>query len=349
VPAIAMVLLLFALELAPAYVILVAVYILLQVTSNFAQAALQALIPDLIEKPGRGLASGIKTALDALGIVIGLGGVALLLSRGAETFELIAFIAGLVFLGGVAVFFLNPRVPPLPEGERARSLQSLVSWSVLKEPFLQLKRADSAFQQAVLMRFLFLIGLFIVQRFLLFYLEERFGVDRPEEQSSVFLLGGFAVAALGAANAGWLSDLVGRATVLRASIVVASAMLLVLAAAPVLVLAVAAGVGIALAAGAFQAANWALLSDTMERQRGGEFYGLANLATAGSGALAGIFGPIVDVFNAFSPAVTYGVLFTIAAAITFSSLASTSAVRESSQEGAGHSARSPALTKSRKP
>jgi MFS family permease len=333
-PAVAMVLLLFALALAPVYVILVVVYVALQVTSNFAQAALQALIPDLVDEPERGLASGIKTALDALGIVLGLGGVALLLSLGADSFVLIAFLAVVVALGGVAALLLVPRVEPLPEGERAEGFGELFAWSVVKQPFLDLNDADAAFRQAVLMRFLFLVGLFIVQRFLLFYLDERFGVERPEEQSSLYLLGGFAVAALGAGSAGWLSDLFGRATVLRASIVLASAMLVVLAVAPVLAVATIAGVGIALAAGAFQAANWALLSDVMERQKGGQFYGLANLATAGAGACAGIFGPIVDLFNAFSPALTYGVLFAIAAVLTLSSIFLTSKANDESRAAA---------------
>ncbi len=46
-------------------------------------------------------------------------------------------------------------------------------------------------------------------------------------------------------------------------------------------------------------------------------------ATARSGALAGLFGPLVDGFNAFSPALTYAVRFCIAAAITLSSLTMT--------------------------
>ncbi len=309
--------LLFLLDFVPFYALLVLVYVTLQVVSNFAQAALQALIPDLVEESERGVASGIKTALDALGIVIGLGGVALLLSIGAGSFVLIAFVATLLAAGAVAALLLVPAVPPLPADQRN---QRLLTLSILKEPFLLLKKADRAFRDAVLMRFLFLAGLFIVQRFLLYYLDERFGVERPEEQSSLYLLVGFAVAAIGAASAGLMSDLFGRPLVLRASIILASAMLLVLAAAPVLEVAILAGAGIALAAGAFQAANWALLSDSMEQKRGGEYFGLANLATAGAGAAAGIFGPLVDLFNFFSPALTYGVLFTLAALVTLSSI-----------------------------
>lgn len=329
VPALAITALLFALDLAPFYALLLLVYVAMQVLSNFAQAALQALIPDLVDERERGTASGVKTALDALGIVIGLAGVALLLSIGANSLVLVGFLALLIGGGGLLAWLLVPPVEPAKD--RAKNFREFLSLGAVKEPFLQMRKADAAFQRAVLMRFLFLVGLFMVQRFLLYYLDERFGVERPEEQSSLYLLVGFALAAIGAGAAGWLSDLFGRKLVLRVSIVLASAMLVVLALAPVLAAALVAGAGIALAAGAFQAANWALLADSMEQQRGGEYFGLANLATAGSGALAGLFGPLVDVFNAFSPALTYAVLFCIAAAVTLSSLTITRKIAEANR------------------
>lgn len=42
---------------------------------------------------------------------------------------------------------------------------------------------------------------------------------------------------------------------------------------------------------------------------------MANIATAGAGALAGLYGPIVDIMNAVFPAGTYQVLFGLAAAV----------------------------------
>ena len=49
--------------------------------------------------------------------------------------------------------------------------------------------------------------------------------------------------------------------------------------------------------GAFQAVNWALLSDDVPRARRATAFGLANVATAGAGALSGVFGILVDVLN----------------------------------------------------
>jgi Na+/melibiose symporter-like transporter len=295
------------------------------VTSNFAQAALQALIPDLVEVKDRGIASGAKTGLDALGTVIGLTGAALLLSADEGHAGFIVFVLAVLLLGAAANL-LNPRVPP--SEDRSADDSPSFSFDTIAAPFRQFFAAKRDFRLAVLTRFLYSLGLFIVLRFLTFYLESRFGIDEPGNDISIHLLVGFVLAAAGAASAGVLSDALGRTTVLRISVIVSAAMLVGLAVAPVFAVAAACGAVLALSSGAFQAANWALLSDTMDQKRGGEYYGLANLATAGAGAVAGAFGPLVDVLQAVSPDATYIALFGVAAAITLASLLSIRSIKE---------------------
>jgi MFS family permease len=166
------------------------------------------------------------------------------------------------------------------------------------------------------------LGLFIVLRFLVYFLESRFAIDEPGNQVSIHLIVGFIFAAGGAAASGVLSDILGRTAVLRATVLISSVMLVGIAVAPVFAVVGVCGIVLAASSGAFQAANWALLTDTMDQKRGGEYFGLANLATAGAGAIAGVFGPLVDVLEAVSPNLTYGALFSVAAAIALSSMLS---------------------------
>src|SRR5690606_2455170 len=74
-----------------------------------------------------------------------------------------------------------------------------------------------------------------------------------------------------------------------------------------------AGLALMIGAGAFQAANWATLSEAVPDEEGAAYLGLSNLATAGASALVGLLGPLVDVANALIPAGTYAIIFSIAA------------------------------------
>ena len=58
---------------------------------------------------------------------------------------------------------------------------------------------------------------------------------------------------------------------------------------------VGAGIGL------FLTSNWALANRLAPREEAGKFLGLTNLATAGSGALARLEGPVIDYLNAAWP------------------------------------------------
>lgn len=59
--------------------------------------------------------------------------------------------------------------------------------------------------------------------------------------------------------------------------------------------------GVAAGFGAFQAVNWALLNDDLPKGQAATALGNANIATAGAGAITGIYGPMVDALNASLP------------------------------------------------
>jgi MFS family permease len=66
---------------------------------------------------------------------------------------------------------------------------------------------------------------------------------------------------------------------------------------------------IGLSAGIFLSANWALATDLIPKQEAARYLGITNLATAGAGVLAGLGGPVIDLFNARQEGMGYTALF----------------------------------------
>jgi MFS family permease len=304
----------------PSFTWLLLAYVLLQISSNFAQAALQALIPDLIDPPELGLAAGVKNAFDVLGSALGLLGVGLLLRAGAGTGAVLVFLGAVLVLGAALTLVWVPPIPSLPSGARASGLEDLIRRSIRPGVLARGMIGHRAFTLAVLTRFLFLLGFYPVQRFFFFFLQDRFHVSGAAERTSFYALGALLLGIVGALVAGPLSDRLGRARVLRASIAISALGLLGTALAPSLLFLAGIGSLLALGSGAFQAVSWALLGDHIPRGYGAQYYGLANLATAGASALAGLYGPLVDVVNAVLPAGTYTIAFGLAALVTLGSL-----------------------------
>jgi len=303
--------LLAAMWFAPNFAILLLVYIALQCGMNLAQAAFQALIPDVVREDQRSRPSATKTALDVGGNAIGLGVAGGLILAGAGEGAVMWALVGLCAVGAAIAWFTAPRVQPRKGLEPIGGLRGV---------FSPLRDGPPEFRAAVAMRFLFLLGLYPVQRFILFVLEDRFEVEEPLARASVFILICILVAALAGLAAGALAKVVSEGRIAKLATLVASGALLGIAFAPTLMILAVAGIVLAAAAGAFQAVNWGVLAKSLKDDEGARYFGLANIATAGASALAGAFGPLVDVAQRYVPGATYQVLFCICAVIAASAL-----------------------------
>jgi MFS family permease len=223
-----------------------------------------------------------------------------------------------VCLAGVLAFgaFLAWRtVPPTPE-RFPRPRRNLNIANI----FRPLWSGPRRFRVAVLMRFLFLLGVYPVQRFLLLYLEDRYEIEDPIARASLFILLAVVVAAIAGFAAGFLVERLGASGVLRGSILVGAAGVAGMAVAPSPVVAGVAGLVLAVGAGAFQAANWGELARELKDEEAARYFGLANVATAGASALAGALGPVVDIASRVVPGATYQVLFGLCALLALSAL-----------------------------
>lgn len=304
----------------PNFWLLIAAYILLQVASNGAQAAFQALIPDLVPKHSRGLASGVKNALNVIGIAVGLIGVqALLKVTGSATAGVVYLASVLVITAVLCIWWVSP-VPPLPEDQRPDSLKTAFALGRLARSFVATFRSHHRFALTVLTEFLFLLGIYPLQRFLIYFLEDRFNVRNAAERAAGVLVVAIVLGIASALGAGALSDAIGRVRILFGSVIVGCVGLTGVALGPTLGLVTAGGMLVAIGTGSFLAVIWALLSDDIPEGQGAQFYGLANLAVAGSSALAGAWGPLIDLAGHFLPGDPYRLSFTIATLISLSSL-----------------------------
>ncbi|HWV36536.1 MAG TPA: MFS transporter, partial [Thermomicrobiales bacterium] len=193
--------------------VVLAGFVSMQLGANIAQAAFQAFIPDLVPREHRGLASGVKNILAVLGSALGLlGGEAILLLHGS-TGWVIAYIGAVLALTTALTLVWVPRIP----GETAGSWQTTVlpamnPRKVWREAVTMLRR-HTVFRRAVLAQFLFVLGTYPSERFLVLFLKARFA-DQVHQIVAIGGVAAIAIAILAAGVAGSMSDRIGRPKVL---------------------------------------------------------------------------------------------------------------------------------------
>jgi MFS family permease len=167
-------------------------------------------------------------------------------------------------------------------------------------------RKNSSYWWLIAERALFLLGIYGVQAFAQYYLQDVLRVSNPPKQTGDLLAAitiGLVILVL---IGGWLTDKFGAKRILYVgSYTSAAGILLMLLAKDVTGLTIfgsilGAGIGL------FLTSNWALANRLAPEGEAGKFLGLTNLATAGSGALARLEGPALDVLNAAQPGAWIG-------------------------------------------
>jgi UMF1 family MFS transporter len=150
-------------------------------------------------------------------------------------------------------------------------------------------------------RFLFLLGIYDIQVFAQYFIRDVIQTDNPVKLTGD-LLASITLALIACAlGAGWLGDRFGHRKVqyFASAIGTLGCLLLLLARTPETLLVFGGVVGIGI--GLFLTANWALINRLAPLAEAGVFLGLANLATAGSGAVGRLLGPVIDLMNNAQP------------------------------------------------
>jgi MFS family permease len=195
-------------------------------------------------------------------------------------------------------------------------------WKSLLGTFQINFRENSSYWWLIGERMLFLLGIYGMQAFAQYYLQDVLRVPDPPKQTGDLLAALTITMVVLVLLAGWMTDTYGAKRILAiGTFVAAGGMLLMLLAADMRSLTIfgsVLGAGI----GLFLTANWALANSLAPQQEAGKYLGLTNVATAGAAALTRLEGPLLDWLNAAWPGVWIGYkgLFLFGAVCMLSSL-----------------------------
>jgi MFS family permease len=274
-------------------------YIGLQLSSNIAHGPLQGLLPDRVPQSQLGVASSLKTFMDMLSLIIAslLAG-RLLDSASRDPTAIMLVVIGLLAVSAAITVF-GVREKPAQGHERT-------DWRAVFGQFRINFRENSSYWWLIAERALFLLGIYGVQAFAQYYLQDVMRVPDPPKQTGDLLAALTVALVILVLIGGWLTDKYGAKRMLYiATFFAAGGMLLMMLATDMRGLTIfgailGAGIGL------FLTSNWALANGLAPKAEAGKYLGLTNLATAGAGALARLEGPALDWLNAAVPGAWIG-------------------------------------------
>jgi MFS family permease len=232
-------------------------YLVVQVGNNIATGAYSGMIPDQVPRGQRGLASGWMAAMSQIGTMFGLLTAGILMSSGRAGLSLAVTAASLVVFCLLTVTGVReqPRKAKLPPMDWLAFVRSL--WV---DP-----RKHPDFAWVWITRALVVMGLWMVQQHLQFYLVDVMGLGQSEVPlvaAKVFFVSLICAAITGVVG-GRISDRIGRKRVVYLSNAVIALDCLAFTVAPslewVYVLAAVFGMGY----GAYYSVDWALACDVL--------------------------------------------------------------------------------------
>ncbi len=320
---------------APNFFFLFAAYCGLQFASNIAHGPAQGLIPDLVPENQRGAASGVKNFIDDLTVILaGLVTGSYILGLGPDLIA--SSRLALLLMGVLLVLFLIVNVLTTPESPitAAEAPREPLRESVWRSLSVvgnigEVARENRPYAWLILTRLLFTAAVSIVGNYAQLYFKDVVLAGNPNaEQLAPGLMGSMLVVVavmLVAVSvpAGVLSDRWGRKPVSAAGGLFPLAggiMLLFIRNVTLFTVGgftvsdfMAVGMCIGIGVGIFFAANWAWATDLISQRDAARYLGISNLATAGSGVIASIGGPRIDIGNRQSFGAGYQIVFAIGA------------------------------------
>jgi MFS family permease len=299
--------------------------LLIELASNTAQGPYQGLLPDLIPRGRRGLASGLLGAAQLGGQVIGVALAGLAVAAGR--IDVAIGLGGAALAIGTAATVLGTHevawldADPVTKGrQRATGEGGWRPWAgQLREAAVAAWRPDVLGHRDYLWvlasRLAILMATGTLQPFVYFYLKDSIGLGDAAATAVAPIAAVVAFVALaGAIPGGAMTARLGRVRTVAVSAILGAIGAAAFALAPAFWVLFVVAVPFGLALGMFLAADWALMADLAPPGESGRYLGLSNTVTALAGLLAVILGgPIADLVNGAAPGLGYRVVFLLAA------------------------------------
>ena len=274
-------------------------YVGLQFSSNVAHGPMQGLMPDRVPRSQMGVASSLKTFMDMLSLVAASLLAGRLLDPITRDPAPIMLVVMSLLAVSASITFLGVQEEPALDHERT-------DWKSWLGTFQINFRENSSYWWLIAERMLFLLGIYGIQAFAQYYLQDVLRVPDPPKQTGDLLAALTLTMVILILLAGWLTDKYGAKRILAlGTFIAAGGMLLMLLAANMRGLTIfgsVLGAGI----GLFLTSNWALANSLAPREEAGKYLGLTNVATAGAAAFARLEGPVLDWLNAMWPGAWVG-------------------------------------------
>jgi MFS family permease len=274
-------------------------YVGLQFSSNIAHGPMQGLMPDRVPQSQMGVASSLRTFMDMLSLVAASLLAGRLLDPVTRDPAPIMLVVMSLLVVAVSITFLGVR-------EDSTLGRRGPDWIALLRSFQIDFREHSSYWWLIAERMLFLLGIYGIQAFAQYYLQDVLRVPDPPRQTGDLLAALTVTMVVLVLLAGWMTDRYGAKRILAiGTFIAAGGMLLMLFASDMRGLTIfgsVLGAGI----GLFLTSNWALANSLAPQAEAGKYLGLTNLATAGSAALSRLEGPVLDVLNAAWPGAWVG-------------------------------------------
>jgi MFS family permease len=289
-------------------------YVGLQLSSNIAHGPMQGLLHDRVPQEQLGVAASLKTFMDMFSLVI----ASLLAGRlldpvTRDPTPTMLFVMGLLAVAATITILGVRESPSSVRAERSGARrheveagQGEMSDRRFRNLFLIDFRQHSSYWRLIAERLLFLLGIFGMQTFAQYYLQDVLRVPDPPKQTGDLLAALTLTLVFLVLVGGWLTDKYGAKRILAiGTFISAAGMLLMLFATDmrgIIIFGTILGAGI----GLFLTSNWALANALAPQQEAGKYLGLTNLATAGAAALSRLEGPVLDWLNAAWPGAWVG-------------------------------------------
>ncbi|HEX5239363.1 MAG TPA: MFS transporter [Candidatus Limnocylindrales bacterium] len=300
-----------------------AAMLLIELASNTAQGPYQGLLPDLVPRGRRGLASGMLGAAQLGGQVIGVALAGLAVAAGRIDVAIGLGAAALAIGTATTALGTHEVVGLDVAGDDGRRLPVERGWRPwarqLREAGVAAWRPDVLGHRDYLWvlasRLAILMATGTLQPFVYYYLKDSLGLGDAAATAVAPIAALVAFVALaGAIPGGAMTARLGRVRTVALSAVLGAVGTAAFAVAPAFWVLFVVAVPFGLALGMFLAADWALMADLAPPGESGRYLGLSNTVTALAGLLAVILGgPIADLVNGLAPGVGFRAVFLLAA------------------------------------
>ena len=278
-------------RLAPNFAVLFAVWIFIQANVNIAYGPGLALIRDTVPLRRIGMASSMKIMSDAAGaaVMIAITGALIGKTSGSLDWEWISLgILAFLMILTISITSIQVSLRELrtPSNSQRQNVES--SLGSILNPQLGLFLAS---------RLVMITAVASFQTYGLFFLRDSVGLDNPAEALGRMILVIAGSLGLAVYVSGWVSDRVGRKSVVMVGATGAAVgslwMLTANDVTEVLIIASVIGASV----GVLLSANWALANELADDNQAGLHIGIVNLATIAGAALAKLLGPGIDALN----------------------------------------------------